>query len=252
MINNIIEDNIQNNNYNNLQINDFTLLQDLSTNETETIINSNFSQIENSSNSYSNVPMKFSSNDKREEKNINLNKSSLGDMFSNFRTSSNLSNDLLKFYCKLDINNEILKSFFEEYFQFFDLEEFSEKMIYKEVQIIEKNEKIKSKVNNTKKIEIKHKFDKIINSNVYYCKLISKELITENLKTCNKEEINKFLNYKDNKICQINIKKDKIKINITLEDDKNNHCVFPIGLYENYTKKLIYRNIFIFSIIITD
>ena len=208
----------------------------------------NSSQIQNSSNSYQNVLVMISlnSNDKLEEKSIKLNKSILGVMFSNYGVSSNLSNDM---YFKSDnfniiYINKFLISIFEECFKYniFD-DDISYNLIYKEIQIIEK---IKSKVNNI--IEIEHKFDKNIKD--YFCKPISKEFISK-LNIYNKEEMNKLLNYKD-KIFWIYIENDKIKFNIILEDYNNNHCIFPIGLYEKGSNKLIHKNIFIFLITITD
>ena len=256
MINNNIENNIQNNNnINNVnsQYNDFTLLQDLSTNETITNSNlDNSSQIQNSSNSNRNVPVMISSNDKREGKSLNLKNNSLGVMLNNYAASSNLSNDMYNIDNSniINLNNEILKDFFGQY-HYENFDKFSLNFLYKEIQIFEKTI---SKVKNTKVIKIEHEFDKNVNSEDYYCQAIKKENITKELKAFKEEDINKFLNYNDdnNKIYRISIYKKKIKFNITLEDDNNNHCVFPISLYERKSEKPIYLNIFIFSITITD
>ena len=257
MINNIIDSNIQNNNnINNVnsQYNDFTLLQDLSTNETGTIIDSNLdnsSQIQNSSNSYHKEPMMISSNDKREGKSKMPKQSSLSEMFSNYGQSSNLSKDMYNLDNSniINLNNEILKGFFCQYHND-HYNQLSENILYDEIQIFEKTI---SKVKNTKVIKIEHEFDKNVNSEDYYCQNIKKENITKELKAFKKEDINKFLNYNDNnKIYRISIYKKKIEFTITLEDDNNNHCVFPISLYERKSEKPIYLNIFIFSITITD
>ena len=259
MINNIIDSNIQNNNnINNVnsQYNDFTLLQDLSTNETGTIIDSNLdnsSQIQNSSNSYHKEPMMISSNDKREGKSKMPKQSSLSEMFSNYGQSSNLSKDMYNLDNSniINLNNEILKGFFGQYhYEKFD--KLSENYLYNEIQIFEKTI---SKENNTKVIKIEHEFDKKINSEDYYCQTIKKKKITKKLKLKDfkEEDINKFLNYNDNnKKYIISIDKKKIKFTITLEDENNNHCVFPISLYDRKSGKQIYLNIFIFSITITD
>ena len=260
MINNIIDSNIQNNNnINNVnsQYNDFTLLQDLSTNETGTIIDSNLdnsSQIQNSSNSYHKEPMMISSNDKREEKSKKPKQSSLSEMFSNYGQSSNLSKDMYNLDNSniINLNNEILKGFFGEYhYKLYNYNQLSENYdLYNEIQIFEKTI---SKENNTKVIKIEHEFDKKINSKDYCCKTILKENITKELTAFEKDDINKFLNYNDNnKIYTISIDKKKIKFTITLEDENNNHCVFPISLYDKKSGKEIYLNIFIFSITITD
>ena len=261
MINNIIDSNIQNNNnINNVnsQYNDFTLLQDLSTNETGTIIDSNLdnsSQIQNSSNSYHKEPMMISSNDKREGKSKMPKQSSLSEMFSNYGQSSNLSKDMYNLDNSniINLNNEILKDFFVQYHDE-NFDKFSLNSLYKEIQIFEKTI---SKVKNTKVITIEHEFNIEFNIDVnfddYYCQTILKENITKELKAFKEEDINKFLNYNDNnKIYLISIDKKKIEFTITLEDDNNNHCVFPISLYERKSRKPLYLDVFIFSITITD
>ena len=191
--------------------------------------------------------MKISSDDSREEKNnlfnakieennINkLNNSSLKNILNNYKRSSNSSNDI---YLKSDNDNiinisvEILQSFFYEY-QENNRNKFRENFNFNEIQII----KITTKVNDIKIINIEHEFNDNINSINYFCKLISKGWITKNLIVYEKKEINEFLNYNDNKICKIPINDNKkIIFDITLEDDKIDHCVFPIGLYEQKSK----------------
>ena len=104
-----------------------------------------------------------------------------------------------------------------------------------------------------KKIKIFYNLEFKIDNYNYFYKPIKKEFIINNLNSnyLSSQKIKLKLNYID-KFYRILIERDKIEFNIELEDDKNNHCYFPIGLYERKSNKLIYNNIIIFSIIIYD
>ena len=117
---------------------------------------------------------------------------------------------------------------------------------------------ISRKYINNNQIKIFYKLEfKIDNNNYYFYQPIKKEFIINNSNSnyLSSQKIENKLNYND-KYYRILIKKIeedyKIEFNIELKDDKNNHCYFPIGLYEKKSKKLIRNNFIIFSIAVLD